>query len=89
MMRESLHIKKEAFEAWRRVIEVALASCPVEILPRDTRQTVIAEVLQDMLCRVCYFLHLSSPHGSRSYIGERGSNYDVPCTLMCPAPLIV
>lgn len=52
MMRESLHIKKEAFEAWRRVIEVALASCPVEILPRDTRQTVIAEVLQDMLCRI-------------------------------------
>ena len=52
MMRESLHIKKEAFEAWRRVIEVTLASCPTDILPRDTRQTVISEVLQDLLSKV-------------------------------------
>lgn len=53
MVRESLHIKKEVFEAWRRVIEVTLASCPVDILPRDTRQSVISEVLQDLLSKVC------------------------------------
>ncbi len=52
MVRESLHIKKEAFEAWRRVIEVALASCPADILPKDTRQTVISEILQDLLSKV-------------------------------------
>ena len=52
-VRESLHIKKEAFEAWRRVIEVTLASCSVDILPRDTRQTIISEVLQDLLSKVC------------------------------------
>ena len=52
MVRESMHIKKEAFEAWRRVIEVTLASCPADILPKDTRQTVIAEVLQDLLSKV-------------------------------------
>ena len=53
MVRESMHIKNEAFEAWRRVIEITLASCPADILPRDTRQTVIAEVLQDLLSKVC------------------------------------
>ena len=52
MVRESMHIKKEAFEAWRRVIEVTLASCPADILPKDTRQTVISEVLQDLLSKV-------------------------------------
>lgn len=52
MVRESMHIKKEAFEAWRRVIEVALASCPADILPKDTRQTVISEILQDLLSKV-------------------------------------
>ena len=52
MMRESLHIKKESFEAWRRVVEVTLASCPADILPKDTRQTVIADILQDLLSKV-------------------------------------
>lgn len=52
MMRESLHIKKESFEAWRRVVEVTLASCPTDILPKDTRQTVIADILQDLLSKV-------------------------------------
>lgn len=47
-----MHIKNEAFEAWRRVIEITLASCPADILPKDTRQTVIAEVLQDLLSKV-------------------------------------
>lgn len=47
-----MHIKKEAFEAWRRVIEVTLASCSADILPKDTRQTVIAELLQDSLSKV-------------------------------------
>ena len=55
MVRESMHIKKEAFEAWRRVIEITLASCSADILPKDTRQTVIAEVLQDLLSKVCFF----------------------------------
>jgi len=58
MLRESLHIKKEAFEAWRRAIEVILASCPADILPRDTRQTVISEVLQDLLSRVVFSILL-------------------------------
>lgn len=52
MVRESMHIKKEAFEAWRRVIEVTLASCPADILPKDTKLTVISEVLQDLLSKV-------------------------------------
>lgn len=60
MVRESLHIKKEAFEAWRRVIEVTLASCPVDILPKDTRQTVISEVLQDLLSKVKVFFTIST-----------------------------
>ena len=63
MVRDSMHIKKEAFEAWRRVIEVTLASCPADILPKDTRQTVIAELLQDLLSKVhCkgYFLFFTA-----------------------------
>lgn len=75
MVRDSMHIKKEAFEAWRRVIEVTLASCPADILPKDTRRTVIAELLQDLLSKVhCkgyldyfgikHFLCHHSVHGS-------------------------
>ena len=61
MVRESMHIKKELFEAWRRVTEVTLASCPADILPKDTRQTVIAEVLQDLLSKVHYKGYFNGP----------------------------
>ena len=54
MVRESLHVKREAFEGWRRVVEVVLASCPGDILPKDTRQAVISDVLQDLLAKVQY-----------------------------------
>ena len=68
MLRESLHIKKESFEAWRRVVEVTLASCPTDILPKDTRQTVIADILQDLLSKVhewpSQLINFNSPIGS-------------------------
>ena len=51
-VKESLHVKREALEGWRRVVEVVLASCPVDILPKDTRQAVIVEILQELLMKV-------------------------------------
>lgn len=51
-VREALHVKREAFEGWRRVVEVVLASCPPDILPKDTRLAVISEILQELLLKV-------------------------------------
>ncbi|XP_048578619.1 nuclear pore complex protein Nup205 isoform X2 [Nematostella vectensis] len=52
MVRESLQAKKDAFESWRQVIEVALATCPGDILLQDVKQAVILETLQDLLMKI-------------------------------------
>ena len=44
-----MDVKKESFEAWREVIEAFLATYPTDILPTDTKYTVKAEKLQDLL----------------------------------------
>ena len=54
IVRQSLYVKKESLEAWRQLIEVVLATCPTDIFPAETRQSVIAETLQDLLVRVSW-----------------------------------
>lgn len=52
IVRENLQGKKESLESWRQVVEVILATCPYDILPRDTKQAVILETLQDLLMKI-------------------------------------
>ena len=51
-MRASLAQKRTAFEAWRQVTEVLLTACPEDLLPGETRQAVIFELLQELLIKV-------------------------------------
>lgn len=52
MVRESLHEKRQAFEAWRQVVEILLTSCPEDLLTGEARQNVLFELLQDLLKKV-------------------------------------
>ncbi|XP_055955132.1 nuclear pore complex protein Nup205 [Patella vulgata] len=51
-VRGSLYTKRQSFEAWRQVAEVLLTACPEDVLNGETRQTVIFELLQDLLLKV-------------------------------------
>ena len=51
-MREALHRQRQNFEAWRQVSEVLLTACPEDLLSGERRQTVIFELLQELLCKV-------------------------------------
>ena len=48
----SLHSKHQAFEGWRQVTEIVLTSCPEDLLQGELRQTVLFEILQDLLMKV-------------------------------------
>ena len=50
--REGLYCKQQAFESWRQLIEVILASCPPELLNREVKQTMIFDVMRDLLVKV-------------------------------------
>ncbi|XP_064596049.1 nuclear pore complex protein Nup205-like [Liolophura sinensis] len=52
MVRENLHEKRQAFEAWRQVVEILLTSCPEDLLTGEARQNVLFELLQDLLKKV-------------------------------------
>ncbi|KAL5010671.1 hypothetical protein ScPMuIL_012976 [Solemya velum] len=51
-VRESLHCKRQAFEAWRQVTEVLLTACPEDLLSQEMRQSILFELLQDLLVKV-------------------------------------
>ncbi|XP_052809828.1 nuclear pore complex protein Nup205-like [Mya arenaria] len=48
----SLHWKQVGFDAWRQVTEVVLSACPSDLLQGETRQTVLFEILQELLMKV-------------------------------------
>ena len=48
----SLAGKQQGFEAWRLVTEVVLAACPSDLLQGETRQTVLLEIIQELLMKV-------------------------------------
>ena len=50
--REGLYSKQQAFESWRQLIEVILASCPPELLNREIKQTMIFDLMRDLLAKV-------------------------------------
>ena len=49
---KSLHSKHQAFEGWRQVTEIVLTACPEDLLQGELRQTVLFEILQDLLIKV-------------------------------------
>ncbi|XP_013384593.1 nuclear pore complex protein Nup205 [Lingula anatina] len=51
-VRECLHSKRSAFEAWRQVVEVILTACPEDLLQGEARQTVLFELLQDLFLKI-------------------------------------
>ncbi|KAL3882663.1 hypothetical protein ACJMK2_028981 [Sinanodonta woodiana] len=48
----SLHSKRQAFDAWRHVTEVILSSCPEDLLAGEARQSLLFELLQDLLLKI-------------------------------------
>ncbi|KAK7106896.1 nuclear pore complex protein Nup205-like [Littorina saxatilis] len=50
--REGLQRQRQNFEAWRQVTEILLTACPEDLLSGERRQTVIFELLQELLCKV-------------------------------------
>ncbi|KAL8613661.1 hypothetical protein ACOMHN_029753 [Nucella lapillus] len=50
--REVLHRQRQNFESWRQVTEVLLTACPEDLLSGERRQTLIFELLQELLCKV-------------------------------------
>ena len=49
---EVVHSKRQMFDAWRQVVEITLTACPEDLLQGEARQTVIFELLQDLLSKV-------------------------------------
>nr|KAG5691714.1 hypothetical protein BaRGS_010217 [Batillaria attramentaria] len=50
-LREALHRERQNLEAWRQVVEVLLTACPEDLLSGERRQTVIFELLQELLAK--------------------------------------
>ena len=50
--RGMLYSKRQAFDAWRQVVEVILTACSEDLLQGEPRQSVIFELLQDLLVKV-------------------------------------
>ncbi|CAG2236945.1 NUP192 [Mytilus edulis] len=51
-VRKSLSVKQQSYDAWRQVAEIWLTSCPEDLMPREIRQTVLFELLQELLSKV-------------------------------------
>ena len=51
-VRKNLSIKQQSYDAWRHVAEILLTSCPEDLMPREVRQTVLFELLQELLSKV-------------------------------------
>jgi len=50
-MREGVHARLQAFDAWRQVTEIILSGCPEEAVGAN-RQNVIIDLLTDLLKKV-------------------------------------
>ncbi|KAJ8314739.1 hypothetical protein KUTeg_006889 [Tegillarca granosa] len=51
-VRQNLYAKQQSFDAWRQVTEVLLTSCPEDYLPKDVKQAILFELLQELLQKV-------------------------------------
>ena len=53
--RSAISARRQAFDAWRQVVEILLTACPGDLLQGELRQNVIFELLQDLLDKVIWF----------------------------------
>jgi len=51
-LQESVQVKRQAFDAWRQVVEIVLTACPEDLLTGEARRSAIFELLQDLLTKV-------------------------------------
>ncbi|CAH1799487.1 unnamed protein product [Owenia fusiformis] len=51
-VRESIHAKRQAFNALRQVIEIILNACPMDLISGEKRQLALFEITQDLLVKV-------------------------------------
>ncbi|XP_059166343.1 nuclear pore complex protein Nup205-like isoform X2 [Physella acuta] len=50
--KENLQRKKRAFESWRQIVEVMLTSVPHDLISGERRQTILFDLLQELLLKV-------------------------------------
>ncbi|KAL4232887.1 hypothetical protein ACF0H5_007574 [Mactra antiquata] len=49
---QGLYTKHQGFDSWRQVVEIILTACPTDLLQGEKRQTVLFELLQDLLVKL-------------------------------------
>lgn len=54
LVRQSFQAKHHAFDAWRHVVEVIFAISPSDIMAVDKKQSIIIEILQELIPKVNY-----------------------------------
>jgi hypothetical protein len=59
-VRQDLTIKQQSYDAWRQITEILLTSCPEDLMPREVRQTVLFELLHELLNKVSKVLIIDS-----------------------------
>ena len=52
LVRESFHAKKNAFDSWRQVVEITFAICPSDMIPVDKKQSILIEILEQLIPKV-------------------------------------
>ena len=61
LVRESFHAKRNCFDAWRQVVEITFAVCPSDMIPVEKKQTILMEILQQLMPKVILKLTLDKP----------------------------
>jgi len=56
-LQESVQVKRQAFDAWRQVVEIVLTACPEDLLTGEARRSAIFELLQDLLTKVVIYFY--------------------------------
>lgn len=52
--RQSIHSKLALLNAWRHTLEVSLCACPADLMSKDTKQQILLDILQELMCRVLH-----------------------------------
>ncbi|XP_071943661.1 nuclear pore complex protein Nup205-like [Antedon mediterranea] len=50
--KEMAGAKRHALDAWRQVVEILFASCSQDLLPLDIRETILLDLIQELLTKV-------------------------------------
>uniref|UniRef100_T1JB70 Partial AB-hydrolase lipase domain-containing protein n=1 Tax=Strigamia maritima TaxID=126957 RepID=T1JB70_STRMM len=51
-VRENVHAKRQIFDSWRQITEIILTAYPSEVLEGEKRQTVLFELIQELIHKV-------------------------------------